>query len=643
MAVSVWRRGDWMGKTQGYPEPQNMKKMYFDTQKFAVKDLEEKERAELFQLYGFHVEDVRTLTKGEDWFFSGQEAVSPEFYIQTLYKVQGIIEPVKFEKIAADVTATSPILRTNFYRTKAERVLGVVRRDRSPLIAFHTLDKRGEELDRLLENIMEADRRRVFDLAQDRLLRLAVFRTGIREYAVLVTQPQIIADSWDVRDLFQPLFAEVETEVRLPDKRRFSFADYLEKRDNQDKTPAFHYWRQLLRDLPERPVLPGYQKSYQPYHQEVCRFRLNPSDVKILQEKARGEKNYLAVVLQTAWGMMLQQINGTADTYFSLLMSNRSAKLENVGETGGILNVLPVRLHCTGETMVGELIKKQFMQMMVSLPFSYCRRGELRQLLGRKEDPFDHFLSFHGFLPDAQSYTEVPKQAGVVPVVLNSMDAQGMDMGVYFRYDGGSITVECRYNERCFSRVGIEGLLHQYAYTLHHLLDGWEQTVYALKQVLAKKAFYLTTAAEPLDNKEFVSFLAGLELFREQPLYRLKELLAGSHVKTYLENDRILAARHLQTDMLFVLSGKVIRSRDSGDGWLDMIDIQGPGTLVNEMALLAPESVLAVEAAAEKVSILAVPLENFVSLIQADRGIGLPLTRHLLRELDIYEKRWMKS
>ena len=45
MAVSVWRRGDWMGKTQGYPEPQNMKKMYFDTQKFAVKDLEEKERA----------------------------------------------------------------------------------------------------------------------------------------------------------------------------------------------------------------------------------------------------------------------------------------------------------------------------------------------------------------------------------------------------------------------------------------------------------------------------------------------------------------------------------------------------------------------------------------------------------------------
>ena len=161
--------------------------------------------------------------------------------------------------------------------------------------------------------------------------------------------------------------------------------------------------------------------------------------------------------------------------------------------------------------------------------------------------------------------------------------------------------------------------------------------------MLAKKAFYLTTAAEPLDNKEFVSFLAGLELFREQPLYRLKELLAGSHVRAYLENDRILAARHLQTDMLFVLSGKVIRSRDSGDGWLDMIDIQGPGTLVNEMALLAPESVLAVEAAAEKVSILAVPLENFVSLIQADRGIGLPLTRHLLRELDIYEKRWMKS
>lgn len=632
-----------MLKKQGYPAAQGMKKMYFDNQKFSAADLSEKERAELFQVYGFHIEDVRNLTKSEEWFFSGQEVVSPAFYIQTLYKVQGIIEPLRFEKIVMDIVAHSPILQTNFYRTQSQRVLGVVRRGRQPMIAFHALAKRDEELERMLENIMEADRRRGFDLAHDRLLRLAVFRTGIQEYAVLVTQPQIVADAWDIRDLFQPLFSEEAAAVSLPGKRRFSFADYLEKREQQDKAPAFHYWKQLLADLPAKPELPGYQKSYQSYHQEVCRFRLNPADMAALREKGGGERNYQAVILQTAWGLMLQQLHGKQDTYFSLLMSNRSAKLENIGETAGIVNVVPVRLKCSDEMLVGELVKKQYMQMVISQPFSYCRRSELQQQLGRKESLFDHFLSFHGFMTDIRRYTEIPRQKGVVPVTLSSVDAQGMDLGVYFRYDGRSVIIECRYNERCFSQESMDELLHQYVYTLHCLLNSWTESVHGLKALLGKRVLYSPAAVPQANEKEWEGFLASMELFFGQPPYRLKELLENARVTVYLENDTILAARHQQSEMLFVMSGKVVRSRDAGDGWMNMIDIQGPGSLLNELALLESESVLSLEAASERVTILAVPLENFQRLVGQENGIGIPFAKHLLKELDKYQKRWLMS
>ena len=59
------------------------------------------------------------------------------------------------------------------------------------------------ELDTLLEQIMEADLRRDFNLATDRLLRLAVLRTGREEYAVIVTQPQLVANGWNIHELFQ--------------------------------------------------------------------------------------------------------------------------------------------------------------------------------------------------------------------------------------------------------------------------------------------------------------------------------------------------------------------------------------------------------------------------------------------------------
>ena len=74
-----------------------------------------------------------------------------------------------------------------------------------------------------------------------------------------------------------------------------------------------------------------------------------------------------------------------------------------------------------------------------------------------------------------------------------------------------------------------------------------------------------------------------------------------------------------------------------------MIDIQGPGSLLNELALLESESVLSLEAASERVTILAVPLENFQRLVGQENGIGIPFARHLLAELDKYQKRWLMS
>ena len=101
--------------------------------------------------------------------------------------------------------------------------------------------------------------------------------------------------------------------------------------------------------------------------------------------------------------------------------------------------------------------------------------------------------------------------------------------------------------------------------------------------------------------------------------------------------DNLLLALH-QTKHVYGLA-----HLDLSGGRFTIMQVQGATALLNELALLESESVLSLEAASERVTILAVPLENFQRLVGQENGIGIPFTRHLLAELDKYQKRWLMS
>ena len=79
-----------MDETITYTHSASPKQIYFDQKSFRVGNLSEEERRGLFRTYGYQIEDVRALDESEEWLFSGQEIVSPEFYLQSLYKARHI-------------------------------------------------------------------------------------------------------------------------------------------------------------------------------------------------------------------------------------------------------------------------------------------------------------------------------------------------------------------------------------------------------------------------------------------------------------------------------------------------------------------------------------------------------------------------
>lgn len=629
-----------------YQKPTGISQGYPDTKQFYIGDLSIEERKNLYKIYGSRIEDVLLPIASQNWFFSQQEIVSPDFYIQSLYKVHGFIEPKRFTAQIEKMIAQTAILRTNFYRAE-NRILRILMKERTAMVLYHTLEHlHGAELDQTLDNIMEADRRRGFDLAREHLVRIAVFRTAIQEYAILITQPQVIADGWDVRLLFEKFFADVQPgeNIELPATKKISFEQYLHLRREQDKEPAVRYWKKLLQDLPPMPAVPEYRKSYQPYQQEASILRIDGNLAEQINVEAKGDKPYLVALLQTAWGLMLQQYNKSSDTYFCTILSNRKARLENMEQTSTLLNVMPIRVDCQQEYTVKELLKKQVLQVIVSQPFSYCDKSEIKRIVGRKEEVFDHFLNFHGFFVNSKLYSETKSVAGVVPVFVNSFDARGLDLGVYFRHDSRSFSVEFVYNKMCFEENRIEALKKRYFYSVQQLMANLTATVQQLKEILMEKTVHTEELTQKISVNEKREFIHSIELFSNLGTEWLDRLARESEIQYYLANDFILHEGKEQENVFLIMYGKVSRSRTSENGWMSRLDILGERKLINEYSLLTEDSsLLCAKAMSEEVVVLVLPKKLIKELIEQESDVGYQLIQHLLHELNKYQKLWINA
>ena len=193
-----------------------------------------------------------------------QGIISPNFCIQILFKIRGLIDINKIKNNINGLVKNNELLRSAFILKQQERALQIILQDRSPEMTFidFTKDKLTEfEIDEIVENILAADRRRFFDLKKDRLLRIRVLRFGYADYAITIQQPQIIADGWDVRNLFDGIFSEQETDdvlAKMIAPKRYSFAQHLERRKDIDISKTLEYWQKKLYNFTETK-LPGHK------------------------------------------------------------------------------------------------------------------------------------------------------------------------------------------------------------------------------------------------------------------------------------------------------------------------------------------------------------------------------------------------
>lgn len=529
------------------------------------------EREQLVQTYGKQpeseqgpkcprpVQEIRTLTAREKAVFEGQALVSPQYCIQILYKIRGEIDRNEFKKAVNQMLAENEELRVQYFPLGwHEKICKLVFQNTALDIRYQNMEKISDEsIDRFLKKLMEDDREKGFDMAKEPLLRLTLIKTPRKTSAVLLTQSRLTAGRWNAHKLFADALDLVMVGRKKPEAWPEPPKDIPQVVNS--------YWHSLLKKLPGVPDLPGYMGSLRRYKKLIHTVTLPDNLMKLLQEKSNGNRRMMIAILQTAWGLFLQQVNFRLDTYYCLIMPDSISRLENADFTGHILHPMPVRLTCEENNTLKDIVGGQFRQMITSQTFSCSQMRELLEPLGDAEDMFPFCLNFQNFLIDNKTYSDAPSASDGQVVAVSSWDAGKTDFVMYFTMEQGTVNISYEGNAFCFEANAIELLTRSYEKSLQALLELWEEKQYLyarkLQQILSgEKSSKMEQHVHVQENMNMFSCIPG---FSSLPKGCAKKLATEANLKVYFSGDEI-SEQEQKENLIFLIRGRVEHSLSFG-------------------------------------------------------------------------------
>jgi len=579
------------------------------------------------------IERIEELTAEEKIFFAQKNFISPHFSVQTLYKIQGDITPIRFNRVVHDMVYSDEIFRTNFCEM-CGRTVKVIFEERRilPEVVYRTLmQTEPDEIDDTLTKIMEADRRVEFDLRHGNLIRFSIFRTNENEFAVLVTIAQLIANHFEPK-IFFPSVLEIF-------KYRRVNTTAVTVKPEHISTAISDYWARILSNPPSLPAVPYTKPSNAPFNPKAFREKISGDILSDLREKSQSSRVMLMTILQSAWGFFLQAVRGLNDIIFCQLgSSNKSGNFA--------FNVIPVRQKCFDNMSVEQIITQQFRQLVVSQPYGFSDWDALRKLT--KGKTFDHCLSFLDFkgTPD-MPYSEVKAEPQGAVVAGNSWDSQGMKLAVYFQYAATNLSVTFLYDaHQFFANVG-ERLAKVYNLILRQMLVHWHSTYATFMDKLVKQIRIELEDEKHLelgDEKRIITnFLTSNPILQGSAVGTAAFFADSVQLFYKFEGDRIYGDI-LEENLVFVVDGKVARSLDTGDGWYRALDIISKGGWINENVLMNKKrTIISAEVLTEHAKILTIPLEKVDSLFRRHPDTVKPFLEHVLKQMEKYQLLWINS
>jgi aryl carrier-like protein len=363
-----------------------------------------------------------------------------------------------------------PTLRTSFLWEGLDEPLQIVHSGVEVPIEMH--DLRGASVPdqvRLQDDIVQADRRRGYDLTRAPLLRLHLMRVDDDTYKYLFSNHHIILDGWSRAIVQQQVFAVYEALLRgeqpsVPAARPFK--EYLGWLRRRDLDVARDFWRDHLdgfrrptplveaRGLPQPSRRGPFAKQNRP---------LEPETFVAMRSFCRGASLTPNTVMQGAWLLLMSRYTAERDLVLGVTSSGRSTEFPGVDTVTGLcMNTLPVRVRVEPERTVRDWLGDlQTMQVDIR-QYEYSPLDRIIEWTGRSsgEELFECMMVFENYPWDGTLRQLADRMEETHPLI--EKDYQLAQFEFPLRVEvapGGNHLLIVHYYRDCFSDETITSML----------------------------------------------------------------------------------------------------------------------------------------------------------------------------------------
>jgi amino acid adenylation domain-containing protein len=333
---------------------------------------------------------------------------STAYFEQMSFRLQGEIDADLAQKSINEVMKRYDILRTLFILEGTDRPLQVVLKERDAIFHYEDLTEtaadKNTDVETQVEEYKERDRRDLFDLSRDVLVRLAVLKVGEAEYEFVWSYHHILMDGWCygivVSDFWTIYTSLCRNEVpRLPEVTPYSaYIAWLEK---QDREESKLFWQKYLEGYQEAIRIPRFKErgeNEKGYKNVDYGFLFNKEETGALKDMAVKNQVTFNTVVQTVWGVLLAKYNNRRDAVFCTVVSGRPSEIKGVESMVGLfINSTVMRIRWEENTTFSQLIRKIQKEAVESEPHHYYPLADVQSATTLKQDLTDHVVLFQNY------------------------------------------------------------------------------------------------------------------------------------------------------------------------------------------------------------------------------------------------------
>lgn len=292
-----------------------------------------------------------------------KEPDSRLYFEQIGYELTGDLAIDHIKKAWRIVADDNEILRTLFWWNNVRQPVQIILKKKEiPVNEFDLSNLEGDARRLELVRIKKNDVNRKIDLRQDPF-RIILCRLSKERCEMILTSHHAILDGWSnaiILNEFLEAYYHLYNGVQPAKSVKSSYKDYIKWQLQQDKRKQREYWQKSLdgfigsislgplRRYPTAACRAEYYESIMPYFLE-----------KKLENFLKKTHFTLAILLYSAWAILLHKYTQSKEVVFGITVSGRKSKLKGIQHMVGLfINTLPLRIKLNPRMAVLELLRE---------------------------------------------------------------------------------------------------------------------------------------------------------------------------------------------------------------------------------------------------------------------------------------------